>query len=209
LFIDELNTLRDELGLTSINLLGHSWGGALAAEYLLTTPQGVNKAVLSSPLLDTTLWVEEADALKELLPKDVRDVMRRHEAAGTTDSKEYQEAYLVFRSSFVCRIKPYPAIMQRADDMAGVQVYTTMWGPSEAYATGTLRGWSVLERLAGITIPTLLLSGKYDEATPRQVALAQEKIAGAQWTLFEKSSHTANFEEPDKYLSVVNDFLIS
>ncbi len=38
-FVDELATVRDELGLDRVHLLGWSWGGMLALEYLLTRRQ--------------------------------------------------------------------------------------------------------------------------------------------------------------------------
>lgn len=207
LFIDELNSLRNELHLNSVNILGHSWGGTLALEYLFTKPQGVNKVILSSPLLDTKLWVEEADKLKDLLPKKVADTMRQHEKAGTTNSQAYKDAYLIFRNTFVCRKQPYPEMMQLADEGAGNQVYNVMWGPSEAYATGTLKGWSALSKLNEIANSVLLLSGKFDEATPAQMQAAYKRLPNAKWVMFEHSSHTANFEEPEKYLKVVSDFL--
>jgi proline-specific peptidase len=209
LFIEELTTLRSELDLENINLLGHSWGGSLAAEYLFTKPQGVNKLVLSSPLLDTSLWVEEADKLKDLLPPEVAATMRKHEHDGTTETQDYKDAYSVFRDNFLCRVKPYPEMMKLADDGAGDQVYNVMWGPSEAFATGTLKGWSALDRLNELTLPTLLLSGKYDEATPKQMEVAHNKLHNSEWVMFENSSHTSNIEEPGKYLQTVNDFLIS
>ena len=207
LFIEELNSLRKELGLNTINLLGHSWGGTLAVEYMFTEPEGVNKLVLSSPLLDTSLWVEEADKLKDQLPEEIAATMRKHESEGTTDSEDYKNAYAVFRDHFLCRVKPYPELMQLADKGVGDQVYNTMWGPSEAFATGTLKGWSALNRLDQLKLPTLLLSGKYDEATPKQMKLAHDGINGSEWIMFENSSHTANIEEPEKYLATVNSFL--
>lgn len=207
LFIEELNELRQELNLENINLLGHSWGGTLAVEYLFTKPQGVKKLVLSSPLLDTSLWVEEADKLKDQLSPEIAAIMRQHENAGTTDKQEYKDAYSVFRDSFLCRVKPYPEMMKLADEGAGDQVYNVMWGPSEAFATGTLRGWSALNRLNKLELPTLLLSGKYDEATPKQMEAAHSRLPNSKWIMFEESSHTSNIEEPDKYLDVVNNFL--
>lgn len=207
LFIEELNALREHVGLERVNLLGHSWGGTLATEYVLAGAQGINKLVLSSPLLDTSLWVEEADKLKDLLPKEVAKTMRQHENAGTTDTQAYKDAYAVFRDSFLCRVQPYPELMRLADEGAGDQVYNVMWGPSEAFATGTLKYWSVLERLHEIKLPTLLLSGKYDEATPKQMKAAEERLPNAKWIMFENSSHTSNLEEPEAYLTTVNEFL--
>jgi pimeloyl-ACP methyl ester carboxylesterase len=78
-FIDELTALRDALGLDRIHLLGHSWGGMLAIEDLLTRPMGVKSLVLSSALCSTPFWVEEARRLRDALPAYVVATMRRFE----------------------------------------------------------------------------------------------------------------------------------
>ena len=39
LFLDEVQTVRDELGLDRIHLLGTSWGSILGLEYVLGKPQ--------------------------------------------------------------------------------------------------------------------------------------------------------------------------
>jgi proline-specific peptidase len=46
LFLDELSTVRQELGLDRIHLLGHSWGGMLAMQYALTQPVGLASLIL-------------------------------------------------------------------------------------------------------------------------------------------------------------------
>ena len=38
-FVEELDAVRRALGLHEVHILGHSWGGALATEYLLTKGQ--------------------------------------------------------------------------------------------------------------------------------------------------------------------------
>jgi proline iminopeptidase len=47
-FVTEVAQLRRALGLSHIHLLGHSWGGWLAIEYLLSQPAGVVSVVLAS-----------------------------------------------------------------------------------------------------------------------------------------------------------------
>jgi proline-specific peptidase len=207
LFIEEINALRAALNLDTISLLGHSWGGSLAVEYLFTKPRGVQKLILSSPLLDTQLWIEENNKLKDPLPLEISSTMRKHEDAGTTDTEEYQAANKIFNKTFGCRLDPQPADIQKADEESSQQVYETMWGPSESHATGTLKNWTALDRLNQIDIPTLLLSGKYDEATPKQMQVAQNLLPNATWTLFQNSSHVSNYEEPKKYLDAVSNFL--
>jgi len=96
-FVEELHVVRQQLGLGQMHLLGHSWGGSLAAAYVLEKgTDGIASVILSSPLLSTPLWVEDANYLRSLLPEDVQKTLTEHEAAGTTDSDEYQEASEVF-----------------------------------------------------------------------------------------------------------------
>ena len=62
-------------------------------------------------------------------------------------------------------------------------------------------------RLHRITAPTLVLSGKYDEATPEVVQPFMDHISGAEWVIFEASSHMPHVEERELCMKTVNDFL--
>ena len=78
-FVDELATVRRELGLDHVHLLGWSWGGMLALEYLLTKPEGIASVVLTSTPPSIPLYVEEARRLRDGLPEHVKRTMRRFE----------------------------------------------------------------------------------------------------------------------------------
>jgi L-proline amide hydrolase len=82
-----------------------------------------------------------------------------------------------------------------------------MNGPSEFPVVGSLRDWDITARLPTITVPTLLVSGRYDEATPLIVGQIHDRIPGAEWTVFEQSSHMPHVEEPDAFLERVEAFL--
>jgi L-proline amide hydrolase len=51
------------------------------------------------------------------------------------------------------------------------------------------------------------VSGRHDEATPLIVGQIHERIPGAQWALFEESSHMPHVEEHDGFLVAVEAFL--
>ena len=135
--------------------------------------------------------------------------MTRHEEAGTTDDPEYEAAVGVFYERHVCRVVPMPDCVQRsfAQIAANPTVYHTMNGPSEFHVIGTLTGWDITERLGEITTPTLLVSGRYDEATPLIVGKIHERIPGSEWSIFEESSHMPHVEEPERFLETVEAFL--
>jgi len=138
----------------------------------------------------------------------VQQTLLDHEAAGTTASEAYTAAMQVFYDRHVCRV-PYPDYVQRSFSFLAQngEVYNTMNGPSEFHVIGTLRDWDVRRRLPEIHVPTLITSGRYDEATPLIAQTVQSGIAGSKWVIFENSSHMAHVEEADRYMQVLTEFI--
>ncbi len=209
LFVDELYNLLGHLGITeAYHLLGQSWGGMLAAEHAVLQPAGLRSLVIANSPASMELWVREANRLRALLPSDVQSTLLRHEAAGTTHQADYLAAVRVFYDRHLCRI-PWPPEVEAS--FAFVEqdptVYHTMNGPSEFHCIGTIRQWSIIERLDRIKAPTLLISGRHDEATPAVVQPFRDRIADVRWTVFEKSSHMPHVEETDAFLATVSDFI--
>ena len=211
LFKDELVELTTQLGIAGRHaVVGQSWGGMLAMEYALDHPAGLRGIVVADSPASMTLWVSEANRLRADLPADVQETLTRHEQEGTTDDPEYETTVRVFYDRHLCRV-PWPDCVQRSFDQMEVDptVYHTMNGPSEFHVVGSLKTWDITDRLAEITTPTLLVSGRHDEATPLIVEQIHERIPGAQWTLFEESSHLPHVEEPEAFLERVEEFLRS
>jgi L-proline amide hydrolase len=155
------------------------------------------------------LWVAEANRLRLDLPADVQATLTTHETEETTDSPEYEAATQVFYERHVCRLPVWPEFVKHSFAMmaSNPTVYHTMNGPSEFHTIGSLLDWDITDRLSGIDVPTLLLSGEFDEATPHIVEQIHTRIAGAQWELFEESSHMPHVEEPEAFLERVEGFL--
>ncbi len=151
-FADELTTVRQELGLDQVHILGQSWGGMLAIEYALRQPQGLVSLILANTTSSIPMWVAEANRLRADLPAEVN-------------------------------------------------------ATSEFHVTGVIKDWDRTDRLAEIHVPTLILSGRYDESTPVINAVLHKGIAGSEWVVFENSSHLAHVEEPELYMQTVQAFL--
>lgn len=206
-FLDEVNAVRAALGLDRVHVLGYSWGGMLALEYALTRPAGLVGLVLSSTLSSSRLWGEEALRLRADMADEVRRVLDEHEAAGTTGDPAYEEAALAFYHRHVCRLDPWPEIVERIHKELRREVYEHMWGPSEVFPSGTLKDWDVTPRLGEISVPTLVTCGRYDEATPAQAEVIARGIPGAELVVLEGVAHMAPIEGPEAYLRVVREFL--
>jgi L-proline amide hydrolase len=209
LFEHELTALVAHLGIDArYHVLGQSWGGMLGAEHAVTGPAGLRSLVLADSPASMELWLAAAGELRERLPADVQATLLRHEEAGTTDSEEYTQATRVFYDRHVCRV-PWPEEVARtfAAMDEDPTVYHTMNGPSEFHVVGTLKGWTIIDRLDRITAPTFLISGKYDEATPEVVQPYADRIADVRWQIFENSSHMPHVEEKDACLEAVAAFI--
>jgi proline iminopeptidase len=84
-----------------------------------------------------------------------------------------------------------------------------MWGPNEFTATGNLKNWDITARLPEIKVPTLVICGRYDEATPNIAETIHKGILGSKLVIFENSAHLVMWEEEEKYLKTVREFILS
>ena len=206
-FVLELDALRTELGLKEIHLGGHSWGGSLAAYYFLETGgDGIHSLILSSPLLSTPAWIEDTNYLRTLLPEDVQAVLTEHEAAGTTDSIEYADASDVFYAEYMTRgeaVETYDC----PDAPWNPLIYEQMWGPSEFHAPGSLTDFDLTPRLSQLGVPTLFITGEFDEARPVTVARFAAAVPDAQMEVLPGVGHAGPGRLPDLYRDILRSFL--
>jgi L-proline amide hydrolase len=209
LFMEELQLLVEHLGISdNYAILGQSWGGMLGMQFATHQPAGLKALVVADSPAGMEIWVSEANKLRALLPADVEATLKLHEEAGTTESPDYVAAMDVFYAKHVCRVPMPPDVLasfaQIGEDPT---VYHTMNGPSEFHCIGTLKYWNIHDQLHKISVPTLLMSGAYDEATPAMVQEIHRRIPDVLWELFPNSSHMPHIEEPERFARVLNGYL--
>jgi L-proline amide hydrolase len=143
------------------------------------------------------------------LPADIRDALNRHEEAGTVTDPEYLAATDEFYKLHLCRVVPMPQdLVDTIEQMeAEPTVYHTMNGPNEFHVLGTLKGWSIIDRLPQITAPALVIAGEYDEATPEAWQPYADQIPDAESHVFGDTSHCSHLEKPEEVRGVVAAFL--
>lgn len=209
--VREVDTVRKALGLERLHILGQSWGGWLAIEYMLTAPRGVAGLVLASTSASIPQFVAEAQRLVGELPPGQAAAIRRHEAAGDYEHPDFLAAVDTFYRRHLCRLDPWPDALERTianlASGGGHQVYNTINGPTEFTITGELKDWDRIARLGEIATPTLVTVGRHDEITPACAETIHRGIAGSRLEVFEHSAHCAHLEEPEAYLATVSAFL--
>ena len=206
-YAQEVETVREALGLGRVHLLGQSWGGWLSIEYGVTFPDSLKTVILEDTCGDMPHLVGELERLRTALGPETVAMMQQHEAEGTLDHPEYQAAITILNYRHVCRLKEWPAPLRRSLEGWNMDIYRTMQGPNEFLYTGNLKDWNRIPDMNRITAPALITVGKYDELTPACALRMKHALPDAQLVVFPNSSHTPFYEEPDAYYPVLLDFL--
>ena len=206
-FVQEVDAVRRALKLDTVHLLGHSWGGALAAEYIIATrPMGVRSVIFSSPLISTPRWIADADSLREQLPEAIQQVLDEHEQAGTINSPAYQAATDSFYARHVQRLPTAP-IARCAGVTSNDTIYRQMWGPTEFRSDGSLKSWTRSAQMREITAPSLFIAGEFDEARPTTLEEFRATMRDARLVVIPGGAHAAMREKPAEYVAAVRAFL--
>ncbi len=210
-FMDELDNLISYLKIKEYILLGHSWGGMLALKYFLSRKHlGLKKLILFSTLPSTSLWNEEHIKMIADFPCAYKEAIK-NEYQGLPYSKSiYKLAIKRFYNEHVGKKSDSVYIRKRKRfPKLNKEVYEYMWGKSELFGTGTLKDYDVISELKKIDVPTLILSGAFDESTPYMNEVMHKEIKGSTRTLLKNSHHAGYNEEPEEVYTAIVDFLNS
>lgn len=210
-FVEEIDALRQALGLHDVILYGHSSGGWVAQEYMASrgANAGVSGLILASTSASVSQFVAGAERLLAGMPGDF-DVQRRHyESIGQTETPAYQSLVEQFYEAHLVHLdgpKP-PYLTKTFVNLATSRTYSAMNGPNEFTVTGTLKGWDRSPALSKIAVPTLVLTSEWDEVTRDCHDTLHQGIRGSRMTVIPGARHLAMIEKPKEYTAAIREFL--
>lgn len=208
LWINEFYTVREALGLDDIHLFGNSWGGMLAMMCMIKDDTGVRSMVVNGSPVNIATWLSEANRLIEYMPEEMQKAIAEAEATGNYETPEAQAAYMEYYRRHVVGCDPWPDYVKLAlsEDNVG-ECYYVMQGASEFVVTGKMKDFDIREDLHKIKVPTLMLSGTNDEATPLVVKEGYDLIPNCSWDLIQGAAHIGNATHGDEYMASVERFI--
>lgn len=207
-FCDEVEQVRKALGLENFYLYGQSWGGLLAIEYSLKYPGQLKGLILSSITGSVESYIRYVNQLRSELPKDVQERLTFYESKGDLLNPEYEK--IMFEevySRHVCRIQPWPESLLRTIAHLSKDVYQTIQGPNEFVVTGNIKNWNRWNDLPKITLPTLIICGRYDTMNPKDIEKMGKLIPNSTVKICENGSHCTMFDDPETYFEAIHRFL--
>jgi proline iminopeptidase len=197
--VADLEAVRRALGLAKFALVGDSYGGLLSMAYAASYPEHVVRLVLSdSP---GPSWKSIVHLLPEVFP-DIQDqdAKEEHDLGPGSDAAARASLRNHFRMIFYAPQKR-EAYMSRMGDLG----FEPAVSEAVAKASADL---DLTSKLAGFHFPVLIINGRYDmNVAPLTAWHLAQAIPGAKVVFFEQSGHLPSYEEPDKYVSVLQDFL--
>ena len=184
-YADVVASFLDQLGLSSVALVGHSMGGSIAVALTTRRPDLVGRLIVAEPNLDANTGLFSGQIVRsseEVFLSRSREAILRsiHIAAKPNDANTAVFAATVASAS--------PQILYRS-----------------AVSLRAERTPSFRQQLAAITVPRLYISGETsDEATASEltsIGVAFAEIRGA--------GHVMMADDPDAFVRIVSVFLES
>ena len=178
-FAEDLADLLDHLGWDHVHLAGASMGGSVALQFAAAFPDRVS----SLGLVDTTAWYgpEAADRWEQRA--------RRAEEQGLQELLDFQETRW-FTDDF-----------RTANGEAVVRCRELFLANDVACFAATCRmlgAFDLRETLPALQVPTAILVGEEDYATPPAMAREMhDGIAGATLAVIPKTRHLTFVEHPE------------
>lgn len=196
--VADLEAVRAALHLERFALLGDSYGGFLSIAYASAHPEHIAKLILSdSP---SAAMKDMVHVLPQVFPDIEQEAAAESKAIADPDDAARAGMRNHFRMIFYS-----PELRDRYMAHMGDLGYE----PGVARAvSGAARREDYTAKLAGFHFPTLVLTGRFDmNVAPLTAWTLAHEIPGAKLVFFEKSGHLPAYEEPVRYLQVLDDFL--
>lgn len=216
-YIDSLGDLIAGLKVDRLHVIGRSWGGYLAAEYLLRSGKTpIISLTMTSPFLSTPLWIADAKLRLAELGEDVVKIVEECEGSTFFDNVTYQNIIRKYNDTYQCRNdqishlgNPYFTKAVRTKTAAGMEVYRHMWGPSEFTSTGIMKDLDITGCIKDIKIPVLLLIGEYDQVSQKTCEYYRSLIPGSRMAIIPDASQTQFLENFDRFYWTFCNFIVN
>lgn len=205
-FVEEVELVRQSLGLKKMHVLGQSWGGVLGLEYCLAYPDAVKTFIITSSAFNIPLMQRGFERHKLALGPETMRMMSRHEADGTTDHPEYQAVFTILAHRHLCRLDEWPDSLKASMNIAKPML-SAVFGNYLFNCTGLLRNYDRTNDLPKIKQPCLIIHGEYDYIIPECAMLSRDYLPKAELKIMRNCSHATFVEDPNEYHKILEAFL--
>jgi proline iminopeptidase len=201
----DADALRTTFGFDTWIVLGQSFGGHVALEYVLRYPDRVSRLILMDTAADAWWSAEHApDLLAKRGYRASTVAAARRFYAGDIEPRKVGITALRFLGAYFHHIgiRDVPAMIAGALRMKRRPT-------AHVVGFGTLlKNWNVMDRLREIDVPTLVVAGRDDFLFPPECqAILADRLPHATLAIIERAGHNPQDENPGAVVDVIDAFL--
>ena len=198
----DVDGLRQWIGADEIVVAGGSYGGFIAMEYALAYPDRIKAMILR----DTSADNSNLERAYENARNQNRVSVNWENFDRYWSGRIRDDADLKARWAEIIPLYDYeydPAAAAARVESGSYRYETHNWCFQQ-----NMPGYDLKPQLPGVRCPTLVTVGRTDWITPVSSAeTIASLIPGAQLVIFERSGHSPQIEEAEKFQSVLREFL--
>lgn len=205
-FLEEVEEVRQKLGLDNFYLIGQSWGGLLVQMYAVKYGQHLKGAIISSMVDEIDEYVTNVNQCRlQTLGADKVRYMQKIEQENRLDDPTYQSYVDILNAEYVDRKQP-EAIRHLVSTMA-TDVYNVFQGDNEFVITGKLKDWHFRQHLHEIKVPTLLTFGEHETMPLATAKIMQQEIPHARLETTPNGGHHHMIDNAPVYFAHLKKFI--
>ncbi|WP_212003004.1 proline iminopeptidase-family hydrolase [Chitinophaga sp. HK235] len=212
-YVEEVEQVRQALKLDKENfyLLGHSWGGLLAAQYALKYQQHLKGLIISNMMMSIPAYAKYAENVlaKQFDPK-VLGRIRELEAKKDYSNPDYMNLLMShFYTKHVLRrpLDQWPEPVNRSFSKTNQSLYVTMQGPSEFGTSGKLEKWDVTTELSKLIVPVLAVGAQFDTMDPEHMKWVSKQVKNGSYLYCANGSHMSLYDDQQTYMTGIIKFI--
>ena len=200
--VEDMEALRQYLGLDQIVLLGSSYGGMVALSYAVRYPQNISHLIVIATAANYRFLERAKEILAQRGTEQQKTSVQRLWAGTFENEEQLREYFHVMGPMYSLTYDPESS--SKAWNCAILSIDAI----NVAFA-GFLRDYNVLPQLHKITSPTLVIGGRHDWiCAPEFSEEITRAIPNADLRIFENSGHLIRADEPEALLDAITGFLV-
>ena len=201
--VEDMEALRQHLGLGPIVSVGTSYGGMVAMAHAARYPAAVAKLILVVTASHAGFLPRAEQFVREHGTPEQQRVSQRVWSGATRSADDMAEFYAIMGPLYSVRHDPAATLAARGRIIYSPEPQNRAFGPG-----GFLRSYDLRPELPRITAPTLVIAGRHDWICPPDFSEEIHRlIPGSQLRIFENSSHTIRADEPQALTDAIRRFV--
>ena len=199
--VEDMEALRQYLGLEQIVVLGFSYGGMVALSYAVRYPQQVSQLIVVATAPDARFLARAQQTLVERGTAEQQAIAQRLWTGSFENEAQLRHYFQVMGPLYSLTFDPQKAQETWSRAIVSPDAINAAFG-------GFLQDYTVLDQLGQITAPTLVIGGRHDWiCAPDFSEEIARAIPQAQLRIFENSGHSIRADAPGQLLTALMSFL--